>query len=83
MKKIILFLSLFLSGFTYAQTQNQIETKLSDKSKLYKEHKKQLIENEKKYQDERRLKNIKSDVDEQSKLNGEVVDFSTGKPVKK
>lgn len=79
MKKIVLLLSLFI--IFSAQAENQTETKISSKNKLYKEHKKQLMEQNKFYQEEKRKKGIITDADQLS--NNDIVDFSTGRPVKK
>lgn len=84
MKKFILLLNLLLSTGIYAQTTVKIETKLSDKSKVYKEHKKELIDQNKQYEDEKRKKGITTDKSNSSEMSeSEFVDFSTGKPVKK
>lgn len=82
MKKTILIMSLCVVNMTFAQNVNQSETSLNNKNKknsIYKEHKKQLMEINKKYQEE----NKNSNSDKLNKNNTESLFFSNDKLIKK
>lgn len=81
MKKIIFLIILSVNSIVYAETETKIAH--NERSKFYQEHKKQLMEQAKSSQEMRKQKGITTDAVDKSNTDGEVVDFSTGKPVKK
>lgn len=82
MKKIILILIFGLTTLAYGQQERKpINQFTHKKNKLYEQHKKQLVEQNKIYEEERKKKNKNSD--SLNENDGEIVDFSTGKPIKK
>ncbi len=56
-KTIILILSIYFSNISLGQNLSQVETSLNKKNKssIYKEHKKQMMEINKKYQSEKKI----------------------------
>lgn len=82
MKKIILIVIFGLTTLAYGQQEKKpINQFTHKKNKLYEEHKKQLMEQNKKYEEEKRKENKNSDYIQMN--DTEIVDFSTGKPVKR
>ena len=82
-KTILIIISLYLSSFCFAQNKIQSETSLNNKNNknyIYKEHKKQLMEINKKYQEEH--KNLNSDKFYPNS-NTENLVVSNGKLIKK
>lgn len=81
MKKIIFIMILSINSVVYAQTESKMSHDV--KNKVYQEHKKQLIEQAKAYQEIKKQKGITTDTVNKTNNEEEEVDFSTGKPVKK
>lgn len=82
MKKLVLILFLGFTTVTYAQSQKPTKNHaIHKKDKYYEEYKKQLIEQNKLYEEEKRRKNRISD--SVNNNDTEIIDFSTGKPIKK
>jgi len=57
-KTIILILSIYFSNISLGQNLSQVETSLNNKknkSSIYKEHKKQMMEINKQYQSEKKV----------------------------
>ncbi len=81
MKKIIFIMILSINSVVYAQTEFKMSHDV--KNKVYQEHKKQLIEQAKAYQEIKKQKSSTTDTVNKTNSEEEEVDFSTGKPVKK
>lgn len=83
MKKIFYITILSLVSILNAHAQTETTLSQDKKNYLYKIHKKQLAEQNKAFQEEKYKKGITTDNTEKAITDVEIVDFSSGKPVKK